>query len=124
MPHLQLIALLSYAVLALCTTVVLGRSLYRNGEVFIATVLPTRAHLVKPINKVLLVGFYLVNMAFVLLYLSRGNTEVQSLAQVLAFVASKWGFVCVVLGIWHYGNIAILLSIEFIIKLYTSWKIK
>jgi len=124
MYNLQLISLVTYAVLATVTTVWLGQSLYRNGEVFIAMTLGSRTDLVKPINNILLIGFYLVNMAFVLLYMSQGNEHVQSLADALSFLSGKLGFVLGILGLWHYGNIAILLSIQHIIKFYKSWNIK
>lgn len=124
MEHLQLISLIVYVILAMATTVLLGRSLYQNGEVFIAMTLGDRTDLVKPINNVLLTGFYLINIAFVMLYMSQGNIEIQSIGDALSFLARKFGFVLAVLGLWHYGNIAILLSTQHILKYYRSWKIK
>lgn len=120
--NIKLITLIIYAFLALAATVVLGRNLYRNGEVFIANLFPSHPHMVSPVNNILLVGFYLVNAAFVLLYLAKDNSQIDYPHEALAFLTHKLGFVFCVLGIWHYVNIAILLSTKFILKKHTSWR--
>lgn len=120
--NIKLLTLIIYALLALTATVVLGRNLYRNGEIFIANLFPNHPQMVSPVNNILLVGFYLVNAAFVLLYLAKDNSQIDSYHEALAFLGHKLGFVFSVLGIWHYANIAILLSTKSILKKHISWK--
>ena len=124
MESMKLITLIVYVIVALITAYILGQTLYKNGEVFIKNSLGTETHLTKPINNILLVGFYLVNLAFVLWYVSKKNTLIVDWHDALSFLTTKLGRVYVILGVWHYFNVAIILSIQFILKKYKSWKIK
>jgi hypothetical protein len=116
---INLITLIAYAIISLSAAIVLGQNLYRNGEPFLKLMLPE--NWVQPVNNILLAGFYLVNIAFVLIYLSVNNSTISSIFDALAFVTFKVGSVFAILGIWHYCNIAIILFISSKLKNKISW---
>lgn len=116
---INLITLIAYAVISLSAAIVLGKNLYRNGEPFLKLMLPE--NWVLPVNNILLAGFYLVNIAFVLIYLSVNNSTISTITDALAFVTFKVGSVFAILGIWHYCNIAIILFISSKLKNKISW---
>ena len=116
---INLITLMTYAFVSLSAAIVLGKNLYRNGEPFLKLMLPE--NWVLPVNNILLAGFYLVNIAFVLIYLSVNNSTISTITDALAFVTFKVGSVFAILGIWHYCNIAIILFISSKLKNKISW---
>lgn len=55
------------------------------------------------VNHLLVVGFYLLNIGFVLLYLKMGRNPTNSL-QAVEYAATKLGVVMLVLGGMHFLN--------------------
>jgi uncharacterized membrane protein YraQ (UPF0718 family) len=110
---------MTYAFVSLSAAIVLGQSLHRNGEPFLKLMLPE--NWVQPVNNILLAGFYLVNIAFVLIYLSVNNSTISTIYDALAFVIFKVGSVFAILGFWHFCNIAIILIISSKFKNKISW---
>ncbi|MGB0429536.1 MAG: hypothetical protein ACPGLV_03620 [Bacteroidia bacterium] len=117
--QLNLITLIAYTIISISAAIVLGQNLYKNGEPFLQLMLPK--HWVQPVNNILLAGFYLVNIAFVLLYLSVNNSQINNPTDALGFIITKVGTVFTILGFWHYCNIAIILIISRKIKNKISW---
>ena len=62
-----------YIAASLAITVWVGRTLNRNGRVFLVENFEGREALANSINHLLLVGFYLVNLGFVSLALKYGG---------------------------------------------------
>ncbi|MFY0674087.1 MAG: hypothetical protein JXQ87_11805 [Bacteroidia bacterium] len=116
---INLITLIAYAILSLSAAVVLGQNLYRNGEPFLEQMLPQ--NWVQPVNSILLAGFYMVNIAFVLIYLSINNSIITNTTDAIGFILTKSGTVFFILGIWHYVNIAIVLIVSSKFKNKISW---
>ncbi|MBI1183432.1 hypothetical protein GC194_04135 [bacterium] len=115
----NVLTLILYTTISLTAAVVLGQNLYKNGEPFLKQMLPM--HWVKPVNQILLVGFYLVNVAFVLLYLSMNNKAAENTAQAIAFIFHKTGVVFFTLGIWHFCNLLIINFIAQKLKKTIQW---
>ena len=61
------------------------------------------AVLARSTNHLLVVGFCLVNIGFILLTLQFG-TEPKSWPEAIRFVATKVGLAVLVLGCWHFFN--------------------
>ncbi|MGG2463648.1 hypothetical protein ACO0M4_28275 [Streptomyces sp. RGM 3693] len=85
-------------------TVWVARTLSRNGRVFLADVLRGNEKLADAVNHLLVVGFYLVNLGFVALYLQDDATIATS-RQVFEALSTKLGVVLLVLGLMHLGNV-------------------
>jgi hypothetical protein len=96
-----------YLVLSLGITIWVGRSLHRNGRVFLVENFHGREALADSVNHLLLVGFYLVNLGFMALTLRYG-TKPTDLVGVVEFLSTKVGLVVVVLGVMHFFNMRML----------------
>jgi uncharacterized membrane protein len=93
------------------TTYFIGRALYQNGERFLISIFLSKPEVVQPINKILLAGFYLVNIGFVLLFFSQ-DIVLSDWLSCLEFLSMKIGMVYLVLGSMHLFNILLFMTIE------------
>ncbi len=98
---------LAYLLVAIPLTLWVGRTLYRNGRVFLLDVFDGDDALAAAVNHLLVVGFYLVNLGYVLLALRVGHTVVTTQAAMEA-LSVKLGAVALVLGGMHLGNLYVL----------------
>ncbi|MFE4332995.1 hypothetical protein ACFRQM_27315 [Streptomyces sp. NPDC056831] len=108
---LTVVAYVIYLLISVALTVWVARTLSRNGRVFLADVLHGNEKLADAVNHLLVVGFYLVNLGFVTLYLRNddGVTDARGLFEALSV---KLGVVLLVLGVLHLGNVYVLNKIR------------
>ncbi len=116
--NLSLISFVLYLIVAGNTTFFLGRSLYTNGEYFLVSIFVSKPEIVQPLNKVLLAGFYLINLGFVLLFFTQ-QRNISGFISCLEFLSEKLGMVYLILGSMHLFNILLFITIE---KKYTNSK--
>ena len=95
---------LTYLAVTVPLTIWVARTLSTNGQVFLEDVFTDNAPLAEAINKLLVVGFYLLNVGFVLLYLRTGDTA-DGLPSLVEVVSVKVGVVMIVLGLIHFTNV-------------------
>ncbi|MFO0919261.1 MAG: hypothetical protein U0872_13230 [Planctomycetaceae bacterium] len=104
-------AYLIYLLISMAITVGVGQTLHRHGRLFITNCVRGDVHLADRVNDLLLVGFYLTNMAFVLLMLrSRGGAT--NWGQVPFLLSDKLGLVLSTLGLMHFLNVTALILIR------------
>ena len=94
---------IAYLVISVALTVWVARTLSKNGIVFLKECFGHDDQLAHSTNHLLVVGFYLVNLGWILLTLRFGG-EPDSLAGAIRFLSSKVGLVVVVLGAMHFLN--------------------
>lgn len=104
-------AYVSYLVIALPLTVWVAAELTRNGRIFLADVFDGKAELAQALNKLLVVGFYLLNVGFVMVYL-RSGSRVHNLTELLEGLSMKIGIVMLVVGAIHFLNVYVFSSIR------------
>lgn len=92
-----------YLAIAVAFTVWVARSLSSNGEVFLIECFGHDEILAKSTNHLLVVGFYLMNLGFIMLALQFGEPP-RTLADMIVFLSSKVGLAVVVLGAMHFFN--------------------
>jgi hypothetical protein len=105
---------LSYILYLLITyiiTVHVGLIFYRNGKLFILNLLHGDERLTNFINRVLLVGYYLLNLGYVAISLN-GWTPVHNLTEVITTVLTKTGSIMCILALIHYFNMAAILFLS------------
>jgi len=102
---------LAYLLVTVPLTIWVAMTLSRNGQVFLEDVFEENQNLADAVNKLLVVGFYLLNLGFVLLYL-RSDDAVVGLSQVLESLSGRVGVVMLVLGLVHFLNMYVLNSIR------------
>ena len=96
-----------YLTISVLITVCFGHSLHKNGRHFLVKCFDGNESLADAVNHLLLVGYYLVNIAFVALMLRFGD-RASTLIDAVNFVSTNVGIVCLVLGSMHFGNLIVL----------------
>ncbi|MFJ9582935.1 hypothetical protein [Streptomyces acidicola] len=104
---LTVVAYAIYLLVSVGLTVWVARTLSRNGRIFLGDVLHGNEKLADAVNHLLVVGFYLVNLGFVALYLNQDGA-VADPRGVFEAVSAKLGVVLLVLGALHLGNVFVL----------------
>ena len=101
---------LLYLVVCVPVIVWVGRTLAHNGQVFLADVFDDQTVAIAT-NRLLVVGFYLLNIGFVLLYL-RVGTGVATAEGLIESLSLKVGVVLLVLGLIHVVNVKVFSSMR------------
>jgi len=96
----------AYLLLSVVLTIWLGQALHREGRLFLVDCFDQDDRLADSVNHLLLVGFYLVNIAWITLTLK--SSEVQNtLTAAVEFVSHKTGIVSTLLGGMHFLNLVV-----------------
>ena len=93
-----------YLGLAVAMTVWVARTLHCNGRIFLVECFHGNTELADSVNHLLVVGFYLINIGFVSLYL-KTTEEVLGARGVFEALSGKMGVVLLVLGGMHFFNL-------------------
>lgn len=99
-----------YFIFLLITTyiiIVVGKICYRNGNVFVLELIPDHEELCQQINKMLLIGYYLINIGYCAMTLISWST-ITILAELIATISAKTAIIVGILAVLHYLNIFIL----------------
>ncbi|GAA1203155.1 hypothetical protein GCM10009654_68630 [Streptomyces hebeiensis] len=104
---LTVVAYVAYLLISVTLTVWVARTLSQNGRVFLSDVLQGNEKLADAVNHLLVVGFYLVNLGFVALYL-KNSDGVADARELVEAISVKVGVVLLVLGVMHLGNVYVL----------------
>ena len=102
---------LIYLVVAVPLTIWVARTLTRNGRIFLIDVFHGNEAFADAVNRLLVVGFYLVNLGFVTLFLRTGGPVVDANG-VFEELSVKLGTVMLVLGGLHLTNVWIFSKIR------------
>ena len=97
------ISYLIYIAISIALTIWVARTLHRNGRVFLVEAFHGNEHMADSVNHLLVVGFYLINVGFVVLALKYGDKPVD-VQTAIEFLSTKVGLVLVVLGGMHFFN--------------------
>ncbi|KAA0912174.1 MULTISPECIES: hypothetical protein [Streptomyces] len=108
---LTVVAYVIYLLISVALTVWVARTLSHHGRIFLADVLHGNEKLADAVNHLLVVGFYLVNLGFVALYLNQ-DESIADARGVFEALSTKLGVVLLVLGAMHLGNVYVLNKIR------------
>lgn len=95
---------LLYIAISIAVTVWVGRTLFKNGRVFLVDAFAGNRELADSVNHLLVVGFYLINIGYVSLALKLGPRPGDAVAA-LEVLCTKIGWVLLVLGGMHFFNL-------------------
>jgi len=100
----------AYAVISVALTVYLARTLSKNGAVFLDDVFKDNPKLAEAVNKLLVVGFYLVNLGYAALIMKSEPADTSVAAvEVLAW---KLGALLMSLAFMHFVNLFVFYRIR------------
>ena len=100
---ITLITYAVYVVISVSITIWVAETLRRNGRIFLVEAF-VKEEVADSVNHLLVVGFYLINIGFVSLFL-RMAEKPQDAVEAVEFVSFKIGVVLVVLGCMHFFNV-------------------
>jgi len=101
------ITYLVYVTLSVALTIWVGRTLSKNGAIFLLDVFRGDEPMSRSVNHLLVVGFYLINLGYVALALTIGGS-VPDARSGIENLATKMGGVLLVLGVMHFANLFVL----------------
>jgi len=97
----------SYLAISVLLTIWVARTLHSSGRIFLLDAFHGNAELADSVNKLLVVGFYLINVGYIALALKTSDPLV-NLRQVIELESRKIGVVLLILGLMHFFNIVVL----------------
>jgi hypothetical protein len=101
------LALCTYLLITGYITIYVGKVLFRNGRVFLLQAFMGEAALTDSVNRILLTGYYLVNLGYVSIMLTM-HDPVLTIGDLLASLGTSVGRILLTLGIMHYLNITVV----------------
>ena len=105
--NLNLAAYAFFLSIVVFIIVVVGKICYRNGNIYVLALLPGHEDLCIRINKLLLIGYYLLNIGYAAMTLISWQTII-SLPQLVELIAFKSAIIICILSVLHYTNIFML----------------
>ncbi len=105
--NLNLIAYTLFLAIVVFIIVVVGKICYRNGNIYVLALLPGHEDLCIRINKLLLMGYYLLNIGYAAMTLISWQTIV-SVPQLVELIAYRSAIIICMLSVLHYTNIFLL----------------
>jgi len=107
MQNLNLVGYTIFIGLMVFIIVVVGKICYRNGNVFVAELIPGHLELCRQINRALLIGYYLVNIGYCAVNLSFWQ-HINSMSMLIEVISIKMGGIILMLSVLHYLNIYVI----------------
>jgi hypothetical protein len=104
--NLTLYAYGAYLGITVPLTIWVGRTLVKNGRVFLLDAFAQNAELADGVNKLLAVGFYLINLGMVARNI--GYSDVYDWPNVVRYTADNVGWAMLVIGGMHFFNLFVL----------------
>ena len=93
-----------YAASGVTLTIWLARTLFKHGEVFLEEVFADHPRMASAVNRLLVVGFYLLNLGYAFVTL-RASSNVATTVDAIETLAAKLGALLLSLGVMHFGNL-------------------
>jgi hypothetical protein len=102
----------SYLTISLLLTAWVVRVLERSGKVFLRDAFRGNEELAEAVNRLLVIGFYLVNLGYIAFTL-KTNWPPSSVRDLFELESTKLGLVLLILGIMHCFNVVVLAALRF-----------
>ncbi|NLR93872.1 MULTISPECIES: hypothetical protein [Flammeovirga] len=96
-----------YLICVIFIIVKVGKVCYDNGNVFAKSYLKGKEELSVQINKMLLIGYYLLNIGYAAITIISWN-NINSIEELIITISNKIGVIVLVIGLLHYMNIYII----------------
>lgn len=94
----------TYLLISIAMTIWVARTLHQNGRVFLVRSFRGDEGLADSVNHLLVVGFYLINIGFIALFLQL-ELRPENIEGIFEAISRKVGVVLLVLGGMHFFNL-------------------
>lgn len=98
---------LTFLVVCVSITVIVGRTLFRCGRPFVIECVHGDERLADSANRLMLAGYYLLNLGLIALAVRFGNTG-DTLLDSVESLANKIGWILAIQGVMHCVNMIVL----------------
>ena len=102
---------LVYLLVSVTLTIWVARTLHKRGAIFLVDAFHGNAELAASVNHLLVVGFYLINIGFVTLFL-KSSEQVANSRAAIELLSDKLGVVLLALGGMHFFNLLVFSRIR------------
>jgi len=102
---------LAYLLLSIAITVWVARTLHRSGRAFLIDAFHGQTELADSVNHLLVVGFYLINLGWIVSSL-RTYGDLETVRAAIELLSEKVGWVLLVLGLMHFFNLFLFTRIR------------
>lgn len=102
-----MISYVSYLAVSVALTIWVAHTLHKSGRVFLVDAFRGQQELADSVNKLLVVGFYLVNFGYIALALAT-QASLSTVREAIELESKKLGIVLLILGAMHFFNILVL----------------
>lgn len=102
--------IIGYTIYLLITTLIIirvGKICYKNGNVYVAQLIPEHKDLCLKTNQILLIGYYLLNIGYCAMTLISWE-KILYLNQLIEVIAYKSAIIICIIATMHYVNIMVL----------------
>lgn len=99
-----------YAAVAIAMTALLARTLFKAGAVFLDDVFEGKPRLAEAVNRLLVVGFYMLNLGYGL-FLLRAEPQ-ETAFDAVAYLVNRLAILLVTLGLIHFVNVLVFWKIR------------
>lgn len=102
--------ILGYSIYLIITTLIIikvGKICYRNGNIYVAELIPKHIDLCHRTNQLLLLGYYLLNIGYCAMTLISWET-IASYPRLVEVIALKSATIIGIIAVMHYINIYVL----------------
>jgi hypothetical protein len=100
-------AYLVFILLMLIIIVYVGRYFYKNGRIFILSLMKNNSALSDSINNILLAGYYLLNIGYAFIMI-RSWPAISSFSEWISSLSTNMGMLILILAFLHYGNMMVI----------------
>ncbi|MBX0333671.1 hypothetical protein K3G39_10520 [Pontibacter sp. HSC-14F20] len=108
---LTILAYSIYLPIGVFVTYWVGKNLYKNGRLYLQQIFQQNEQLIDPLNKVLLTGYYLLNVGYVFVLMVQ-QLPIYTYEQLIEVLSSRVGIILVSLGGIHLFNLTVLYLIS------------
>lgn len=105
--NLNIIGYFIYLSITILIILKVGKICYKNGNVYVAELLPNHADICQKINQVLLLAYYLLNIGYCAITLISWN-KITTSTQLIETIGTKTAVIIFIISILHYLNIIII----------------
>ncbi|MEO6522572.1 MAG: hypothetical protein ABIN91_12890 [Mucilaginibacter sp.] len=100
-----------YLTISIALTVWVAKVLFKNGRIFLVDIFHGNTLLADSVNRLLVVGFYLINIGYMSLVLKEVDA-IPSTQVVVEVLSRKLGCIILILGAMHFLNLIIFFKLR------------
>lgn len=100
-----------YTVISIILTVWVAHTLFKNGRIFLVDIFHGSEAMADSVNKLLVVGFYLINIGYAVFTL-KIMAQIESTQVLIETLSLKIGGIILILGAMHFFNLFVFFRLR------------